>query len=210
MRRWRQPVVLLAVAAAIALTAAGCGVPTGSPSAIPKGDVPSQLLSKQPPTTTTTPPSCDVPFQAYFVNAAAPTQLVQPVTRCMPSPGSLRDVLEALLKGPLPSEQANNDLVSDLGSSVQVLDTSVTTSLAGGTVATIDFNPAFVEISGPQQVLAVAQVVFTVAYAPIFNNPNVGVAFEAEGYPVEVPTGTGALVTGPVRASQYQTLASPP
>jgi hypothetical protein len=53
---------------------------------------------------------------------------------------------------------------------------------------------------GPDQTLAIAQVVFTATQPPF---PISGVSFEIAGSPIAVPTASGAQVPGPVNYLNY-------
>ena len=66
-------------------------------------------------------------------------------------------------------------------------------------VATVHFSTDPVQVVGPDQTLAIAQVVYTVTQQPGVT----GVTFEIAGKPVEVPTAAGAQVPGPVGRADY-------
>jgi spore germination protein GerM len=178
--------VLVALAATVVL--ASCGVPaTPSPQAIAKSQVPFHLLAPEPPTTTTTQPTTNlVPVKIYLINSA---QAPAPVERDVLYPAPLDVVLSDLLAGPTNAESARG---YSTALSVQTRIRSATTSPG---VATVNFNTAFGQISGSAQVLAVAQVVFTVAS---LEGVATGVVFEIDGKRVQVPIATGAQVSGPV------------
>lgn len=197
MRRPSRSLAALAVAALVG----GCGVTTdGGPHAISKSQVPFHLLDPAAPTTTTTTPSVvTVPVTVYFVGPSQ--QYLVPAQRSVATSATLTTVLEALLAGPTPVE-AGKGIKTAFGSGVKLLKAKVTPDVDPD-VATVDFNQAFGQISGTQLVLAVAQVVYTVA-AEI--DQDIGVQFEIAGQPKEVPTATGAQVPGPVHLLQYVTL----
>jgi len=185
-----------------ACLAAGCGVPTqAAPQTIPRAQVPFHLLDPEAPTTTTTtpPPPFTVPVLVYLV--ASTGQNLVSSQRLVAPPAQLSAVLDALLAGPTAGELALGTQTA-ISSEVRVLGASV-----NGGVATVNFNSAFGEIVGPQQVLAVAQVVFTVTSQL---SPETGVTFEIGGTPTNVPIATGAQVPGPVHLLQYVALAPPP
>jgi spore germination protein GerM len=60
-----------------------------------------------------------------------------------------------------------------------------------------------VQVVGPDQSLAIAQVVFTATQQPGVT----GVRFEIDGKPIDVPTAAGVQVPGPVNRASYQTQA---
>jgi hypothetical protein len=191
----------LVVAVVVALLAGGCGVATGGgPHPIPKSQVPFHLLSPEAPSTTTTtsPSEFTVPVTVYFVSSSQ--QYLVPAERSVAAKATLTTVLNVLLTGPTTLE-ADKGIKTAFSSDIRLLGVRLTT-----TVATVDFNRAFGQISGTQQVLAVAQVVYTVTGEL---GQDIGVQFEIAGQPTEVPTATGAQVPGPVHLLQYLALATP-
>ncbi len=177
----------------MALAATACGIPaTGGPTAIAKSDVPYHLLnpSTTPSTSPGTPPAVGVPEQIYLVS---PVAHVLAATREVAVPATLGQVLEALLAGPTAAESASGIQSYLTGTGVQV----TATEAAG--IATVHFNSNPIQVVGPDQTLAIAQVVYTVTQQPGIT----GVTFEIGGKPIEVPTAAGAQVPGPVSRSDY-------
>ena len=197
-RRWWS--LGLVVLASLVLSA--CGVPiSGAPSALPKSQVPNDLLSPVvPPSTSTTSPA-GVSETIYLVN---PKQQIVSAQRFVPVPARLTAVLDALLAGPI-AQETTQGYTSALTPGIEVL------SLVSGPVnVTIDFNSTFGEILGQQQqLLAVAQVVDTVGTYTATPSGVKGVYFEIEGNPTNVPIATGAEVSGPVNSTQYASLSAP-
>ncbi|MGH9096830.1 MAG: GerMN domain-containing protein, partial [Acidimicrobiales bacterium] len=192
--RWhrRRPgaVVLIFL---LAMVAASCGIPTqDSPSAISKDAVPFNLLSPSSPTTTTAtvPPVASVSEPIYLV---APTQHLSPVFRNVAPPANLTQVIGALLEGPTSAEASIGLQSSLTGKSSDVVATVV------NGIATVNFTSNPVQVVGPSQILAIAQVVFTAMAQPGIT----GVLFEIAGTAVEVPTAGGAQVPGPVTDNTY-------
>jgi len=162
------------------LLVAGCGVATGGgPHAIASNRVPYHLLAPAPPTTTTTtvPSVFTVPVNVYFVSPTG--QDLVPSQRLVAPSATLSTVLEALLAGPTALEEQKG-LRSAFSGDVKLVKAHLTP-----TVATVDFNRTFGQISGTELVLAVAQVVYTVTGE---TNDSIGVQFEIAGQPKEVPT----------------------
>ena len=180
--------------AAIVLGAAACGIPTASsPTPIARSDVPYHLLDPATTPTTTAPgaaPAVGVAEQIYLV---APDGHLVAVTREVAVPASLTQVLGALLAGPTATESASG-ILSYLGDT----GVQVTTDAASG-VATVHFATDPIQVVGPDQTLAIAQVVYTVTQQPGIT----GVSFEIGGTPIEVPTAAGAQVPGPVGRADY-------
>lgn len=186
---------------AVALT--GCGVSTGGPASVPKGQVPFNLLDQNPPTTTTTtPPNPNdyYPFNVYLANVRS--QLV-PSPRVLRTGSHLADAIDNLL-GPVTQAEVNNGLLTYLGS-VHLLDVSTVNTLTGPLV-TVDLSASFAAISGTAEVLAAGQLVLTVTE---FEKAPVAVQFEVEGAQIDVATGNGSQAFAPVHASDYVNLLAP-
>jgi len=170
-----------------------CGIPTAtSPSPIAKSDVPYHLLN--PPTTTSTvpgaPPAVGVAELIYLV---APSGHLVAATREVAVPASLTQVVGALLAGPTAKESA-----SGVQSFLNSTGVQVTVAAAGG-VALVSFVTNPIQVVGPDQTLAIAQVVYTATQQPGVT----GVTFAIAGKAIEVPTAAGAQVPGPVGRADY-------
>jgi spore germination protein GerM len=188
-----RPLALIAMGVVLMATAA-CGIPTnGPPSAIAKDNVPFPLLNPVASTTTTnpaTPPAVAVSETIYLV---APSQHVIAVSRDVQIPATLTQVMEALLEGPTTAESSLG-----LQSFLTGTKTKVSVSVTAG-IATVDFSTNPVQVVGPDQTLAIAQVVFTATQQPAVT----GVLFQIAGQPIGVPTASGAQVPGPVNRAAY-------
>lgn len=182
---------------------AACGVPTQRKAqVIPNSEVPYNLLSPVAPTTTTSAPTGYVKVSAYLIQTSQDAlSSVHEVTRYVAPPGSLTAIIDVLLRGPTTCE-LQNGIVTALNGSVKLLASHVV-----GKMATVDFNTAFALISGPLDVLAVAQVVYTVAGEL---GPGTGVQFQISGINTDVPIASGALVSRPVHVADYASLAPNP
>ena len=180
---------------ALAVASAACGIPSGGdPTVIAKSDVPFHLLNPSPSTTVAPPPAVGVNETIFLVVGG---QHLQPATRDVPVPANLTQILGALLAGPTAAESAAGLQTFLTGSHIQV-----TASVANG-IATVDFASNPVQVVGPDQTLAVAQVVFTATQQPGIS----GVAFEIAGQPIEVPTASGVQASGPVNRTLYAPVA---
>jgi spore germination protein GerM len=173
---------------------AACGIPTsGTPTAIAKADVPFHLLDPATPTTLSPILRPDVAVSAT-IYLVAPTQHLIAVNRDVQIPATLSEILGALLEGPTAAESAFG-----LQSFLTGTTTQVKARVAAG-IATVDFfsaNP--VQVVGPDQTLAIAQVVFTATQQPGVK----GVVFQIDNRPIEVPTARGVQVPGPVTRASY-------
>jgi hypothetical protein len=109
-----------------------------------------------------------------------------------PTPGA---ALEQLVEGPTRAEAA-----SGVRTALAPEVVGVEGVLADG-VATVSVTRGFTGISGGNQLLAVAQVVWTLTALPTVER----VRFTVEGRPVEVPTDAG-LSGAPVDADDYRSV----
>lgn len=171
---------------------AGCGIPTGAAKPIPRADVPFHLLDRISTTTTSPqgPPPVGVAETVYLVS---PEGHLVPVLRDVPAPGNLTQIVGALLEGPTAAQQALG-----ITSYVSGSRTQVSVSVSAG-VATVDFAVNPVQLLGPDQTLAIAQVVYTVTQISGIT----GVVFLIGGQPKSVPVANGAQVPGPVNRFDY-------
>ena len=190
MRSFRHHVGAAALVA-IALVVTSCGIPTdSSPQAISKAAVPFHLLRPTTPSTTTPQSFVGVPESIYLVD---PSQHLTPVVREIAPPATLTEILSALMDGPSKGESSTG-----LQSFLTGLPSDVHASVTNG-LATVDFDSSPIQVGGPDQILAVSQVVFTVTAQPGVT----GVVFEIGGIPTDVPISTGALVASPVSQANY-------
>jgi hypothetical protein len=194
--RRRAGSIVLVVLACGAL--AGCAIPTqGSPQSIPASKVPTGLMDPHPPTTTTTlpDPSSLITVKLFFLDTS---NRLTPESRFVPSSFSLQAILTVLIHGPTSGETANG-VTTALPNDVAVLSATTSTT-AAGSIATVNMNSAFTQITGNNAELAVGQIVATVAAE---NGPGTGVLFEVEGQRTSVPIANGSQVNGPVYALEF-------
>ena len=201
--RGRRAVRVSAVLGALVLAfiASGCGVSTGGPAAIPKGQIPQELLAKNPPTTTTTttPQSGFArQFNVYLANANNQLVSTQVFTGIHTS---LRDALNQNLFQP----NASSQLFTYLSTVALISATPTPVSGTGSELVTINLNSAFDELSGTPLILAVGQLVLTATNFQQVSTPTsvVQVAFQVESVPINVPLGTGTAASGPVTSFAY-------
>lgn len=181
----RRLIRLLVAAWPLALLCA-CGVSTQrSPEAI---SVPSRDLGA--PSAPTTGPVLDTVF---FVRG---TRLVAAQRRTSTA-GDLREVLELLSNGPSAGE-AHDGLRTALAPQ------PITVREARAGTLTLGVTRQFTGVVGGNQLLAVAQVVWTVTQFGDVDR----VRFVTDGEALEVPTDRG-LSTSPVDRSDYRSVAPP-
>ena len=181
----------VALAATVLVVASGCAVRAQSHAQIhDDDDVPFGLLDADAaPLLATTVPEGSGSVSLCFVED---DHLIVTETR-LSAPIEPRSVVRAL------SEPARSGTTAGR--------TAVTAGLLGsvevrGGVARVDVRPAINELSGDEQLLAVAQVVCTLS-----GRPGIGqVSFTLEGTPVEVPREDGSLTSSPVSRDDYADL----
>ncbi|HEV7535744.1 MAG TPA: GerMN domain-containing protein [Acidimicrobiia bacterium] len=182
----------------VALLAAACGIPPDDHATLAApASVPFDLLGQTPSATATTINASPTERATLFLVQG---ERLAPVQRELPAPVSVESVLEALAAGPTATEV-------ELGLRTALLTPKLVSSggVSGG-IATIDLGQPFTEISGRDQIVALAQIVSTVT-----GLPGVGRAsFTLGGNPVGVLRGDGAVTNESVSRDDYATLAPVP
>ena len=192
-RRRRWPGAIAAGTAAVVL-AAGCGVrSTRGASAVGDDDVPYDLLSPTVATTTTAPPPRQTrPTEVFFVRNG----MLVPVVRDLAYPVTVSDTLDALAAGPSEAETAGG-LRTALPDGKAIASAAV-----GGGSARLTLTEDFARATPQEQVLAIAQLVFTVTSVAGIGN----VAFFLGDVAIDVPRPDGSVAAGPVSRDDYQSL----
>ena len=177
----------------LVLVLAGCGIPVeDSARTLSADEIPSSLPS--PTSAPTSPPADPSPASAevFFVRGSR----LAPVRREVSVPPSVEGTITALLTRPTPDERSQG-LRTALPGEVRLAGT-----VAAG-IPLIDVTESFAQVEGEEQILALAQVVFTLTGLPGVE----GVSFALTGRPVEVPTGDGTLKRGPLRRQDFAAVA---
>lgn len=183
-----------AVLAAVALAAAGCGVTAEDGATLADAeDVPFGLLDPAPAVESPLEGATGTAVPVFLVRPDGP-QLVG-VARLAPS-GALSSRLDVLAEGPTAAEEA-----SGLRSALPGPEAVTSVELSGG-VAGVDLSRDFTELSGSDQLLAIAQMVFTLTE----RTDVARVGFTLDGEPVQVPRGDGSLTSDPVARADYADL----
>jgi len=191
--RLARAVAWVAVGAAV-LALGGCAI-GGERSAhlIDRSQVPAGLLTPAPQTTSLHGSAARGNVTLYFDSSG---ELVA-VDRSTAVPVTLERVLRLLARGPSPSEQA-----AGVESPLSTAHPIALRSMVGDT-ATVDVASTFAAIGGRDQIVAVAQLVYTVTAFPGVDAVTVLVG----GQRTAVPTASGSLSEGPLRREQYAALA---
>ncbi|HVF76426.1 MAG TPA: GerMN domain-containing protein [Acidimicrobiales bacterium] len=167
-----------------------CGVPTQD-SAERLGDQGAVALVDPPPASRPGAVSISV-FLVRGVDLVAVARAVEPVT--------VDGAVHALIAGP-SKEEAAAGLHSAVGPSTRVRQ-----AVAEDRVARIDLSSPFAQARSEDQVVAVAQFVYTVTGLADIE----AVSITVDGEPIEVPTPDGGLRSGPLRRADFPGLKAVP
>jgi len=188
-----RAVVLLGVAFA----ATSCGVrdERGVERANPD-DVPFGLLEEDREPVAAPLPGPRSAAELYFVDDDG--ERLVPIERLVAS-DSVSGLLAELESGTTDAESA-----SGLRSALTDAEAIASVGIEGG-VAIIDMTESFRELGGDDQLVAIAQMVFTLTGRSDVDE----VSFTLAGEPVEVPRGDGSLTSGTLGRDDYESLAPP-
>lgn len=177
-----------AAALAFAVVLTGCGLPSDNgPEIIDPSAVPGDLLATDG--ASPAPSEQGLATTVFFVRdgrlAGRPRRVI--------SDNVAAAAVRALLLGPSPKETATG-IATAVPSNTRLISLDLT-----GSVASVDLSDEFGTVGGSQQVLAVAQIVYTLTASRSIGQ----VRFAIEGRPVEVPDGSGSLSTAPRTRADY-------
>lgn len=170
----------------ILLLACGCGVPLDSEPIIlgPLPELPGGLGTID-----------DRELEAVTLYLVRNDRITA-ITRDLVAPPTAESVIESLLAGTTgPEERAN--LRSSIPPGTEASELEVQSG-----VATIDLTRQFTQIGGDEEILAVAQIVFSLAGLPDIDS----VQFLISGVPTAVPIASGVLTDRPVDSEDYRAL----
>lgn len=174
-----------------------CGVPGDSdPRAIEAENVPFGLLAPTAEATTTTQPSAFTATARVTVYLADADGKLQAVGRQVTAPLSVAKAIESLLGG--PTEEEADRLSTAITSETELLGVQ---GPDDGLVI-LDLSRQLLDITGRQQILALAQVVWTATALPSVDR----VLFEFDGEQAEVQNGNGTLTSSPLGRLSYRDL----
>lgn len=169
-----------------------CGVPSSDGASTAVGsEVPFGLLDRQETTTTTLPELASEQVSIWLVADVG----ILAVGREVVAPATLERALGALAHGPTPGEAA-------FGLRSAVSDDSVADVTLRVGVATIDLEEAFAALTPREQLLALAQLVYT---STEVEGVEV-VTFTLGGQSIDVPRGDGSISEGAVTRRDYAEL----
>ncbi len=191
-RRW------LTVALAGVVLAAGCGVQgDGAPRALSPDAVPDELLA---PSTSVVEPDQPESGSVTTVYLVDNRDRLEPVLRTLPSPVLIKGVLDSLLEG-ATDEEADAGLRSEIptGTTVNGIDR------LDEDVIAIDLSEDFAETTADGELLAQAQIVYTVSELPNVR----GVLFLVDGRPREGADDDAKLTSSPLTVEDFEDFAPP-
>jgi spore germination protein GerM len=186
----------LVLALAVAVLVAGCGVQgDGAPRTLAPDAVPEELLA---PSTSAAPADQPDSGSVATVFLVDNRDLLQPVERILPSPVLVTGVLDSLLEE-TTDEEADEGLRSEIptGTTVNGID-----RLEGDVVA-IDLSEEFAETTADGELLAQAQIVYTVSQLPNVD----GVLFLVDGRPREGADDEAKLTSSPLTVDDFADFA---
>lgn len=185
---------LHAVVALLLVTVVGCGVSEeAAPRGIDSGAVPFGLLEPRAPSTTSTTAAVPrVTIEVFFVAGDRLTT----VRREVAAAAVLSTALDAVEAGP-------SDAEASAGLRNALPEDAVTRVTSSSSVANVDLAASFAAVDPAEQLLAIAQIVFTASAVTGVDS----VAFSVEGRPAEVPIDGASLVSRPVARSDYTSVA---
>jgi spore germination protein GerM len=192
------------LAALLLLLAGGCGLPEdSSPQALPRENLPPDLLDPNPSASSSVPDSGPT-VVVYFLEERQNGVRLARVQRRVPNPRTPEDRLEVLFAGLEPDEP-------DAGLSTQIpADTvlrGVETDPETDTVIVNVSGDLLTRIEGPALSQAFAQIVWT-ATEPAAGGYD-SVRFLVDGVPRTVIDGDGVERAGPVSRSDYSNFSPP-
>lgn len=181
----------LGVAVAVSTVVTGCGVPSDiAPVAL---DTVEPSHSRSSHEDNLSPRAASAKVTIFMVHK----QHLVAVRRQSDQGSGPQAALRALFDG-----ASREDETEGRRSVVPAADTLLHATVVRG-VLTIDVPDGFDRLSATQQVVAMAQLVYTATVSPGV----VGVRLVKHDEPVDVPTGSGTLVSRPVARSDYPELA---
>jgi spore germination protein GerM len=187
----RRPRIATLVAGVVALVAAaGCSAPVDSgPKTLRAASIPEALRSPSSTTSTSVPSGESEEVTVYYIQG----DRLAPVKRLVSPPVTVEKVLQKLFAGPTTAEA-----VGGMRSAISP-DTDILGAPIEARIATVNVSKNFAFGLPTDQIMAVAQVVFTAVEIPGVT----GVLFAENGRRQEVPEGDGSSTSAPLGRASY-------
>ncbi len=144
-------------------------------------------------------PTSSVPSTEAAVIYLVRDERLVPVAREVAVDGDLDELLAAVLAGPTAAE-ADDGLTTAIPEPTAAIDVR-----RDGSTVSVDLTGDLTSVGGLEEVLAVGQIVLTLADS----SDAAAVVFAIDGQPTVVPAGDGALTERPVTPDDYLDLLSP-
>lgn len=190
----RRPRIASLVAGVVALVAAaGCSAPVDSgPKTLRAASIPEALRSPASTTSTSVPSGESEEVTVYYIQG----DRLAPVKRRVSPPVTVEKVLQKLFAGPTTAEA-----VGGMRSAISP-DTDILGAPVEARITTVNVSKNFAFGLPTDQIMAVAQVVFTAVEIPGVT----GVLFAENGRRQEVPQGDGSSTSAPLGRASYPQL----
>jgi spore germination protein GerM len=191
----RRPLAAAVVGMALL---AGCGVQGDSaPRALAPEAVPEELLAPSTSVVESDEPPTGAVTTVYLVDNR---DRLRPVLRSMPSPVLIKGALDSLLEG-ATDEEADEGLRSEVptGTTVNGIDR------LDEDVIAVDLSEDFAGTTADGELLAQAQLVYTVSELPNVR----GVLFLVDGRPREGADDDAKLTSSPLTVEDFEDFAPP-
>ncbi len=195
-RRRPRRLVWVVAPLLLALVVTGCGIPEqGSAKQVDDDNVPYRLLDQN---------SGGIADSERLGTSDAVIYLARggrllPTGRSLPPPLTLERLLRSLGRGPTSPE-----VTAGIRTALPIEDAQTDVTVQRGT-ATVDLPASFTNLSQPDQVLALAQIVYTLT-----GQPGIGqVQFMLDGTTADIPRADLSLTATPVTRDDYLALAPP-
>jgi hypothetical protein len=194
--RTRRIGVVIIVAVTFVVGLAGCGIPEqGSAKPVDDDGVPYRLLDQN---SGGIADSGQLGARDAVIYLARDGRLL-PTVRSLRPPMTLTRLVRSLGRGPTRPE-----VDAGIRTALPVEDTPTDVQVARGT-AIVDLPASFTNLSRADQVLALAQIVYTVT-----GQPGIGQArFTLDGTTADIPRADLSLTAEPVTRDDYLALAPP-
>lgn len=199
-RRGLAPIRWCAVATALLVGIAGCGLsPNDEPQAIDTDDVPAELLDPNPPTSTTISDNVMATATVYLIVHEGDTNRLAAVERVVTDPARPGPRINALL-APTSEDEQQEGLSSSIPADTVLIDTELRED---GSELVVNLSGALFDIQGKELANAFAQLVWTVTELEGVRQ----VSFEVDGEAYRAPDDEGIEQPGAVTRTDYSSLA---
>ncbi len=190
MSRRPSPIATLVAGVVALVAAAGCSAPVDSgPKTLRAASIPAALRSPSSTTSTSVPSGESEEVTVYYIQG----DRLAPVKRLVSPPVTVEKVLQKLFAGPTTAEA-----VGGMRSAISP-DTDILGAPIEARIATVNVSKNFAFGLPTDQIMAVAQVVFTAVEIPGVT----GVLFAENGRRQEVPEGDGSSTSAPLGRASY-------